>query len=153
MNTTNPGHSSFKIEKGGTQLTQEELNKLSKRRKAMAPSDSESEHSSYDSNSSWTTDEDETEKSTPSNLKSNDVKRSESPDSGRGSGGEESKPTSPLLLKPANLQTKPQAPLVNKESDVNSKVQDPSTLPFKDLMAKFGEKALRYQKENVVQGL
>ncbi|MFP3020315.1 MAG: hypothetical protein ACEY3F_03060 [Wolbachia sp.] len=157
-----------------TQDHPHDIASILQRRSAIEFSDSESgsEHSGSSSGSGWTEDEDKDKqreaeqkrkrltkhkgKSTPPNPQPNSNKRRDSSDSGHGSGGEESRSTSPLLLKPADLHTRSKAPpaaQVNNVDPVNSEVQDPSTLPFKERMEKFGEKALRYKKENVVQGL
>ncbi|WP_264718899.1 WH2 domain-containing protein [Wolbachia endosymbiont (group A) of Lasioglossum morio] len=146
------------------------------RRVAVECSDSESESSSRESG--WSDEGEQEEvgpkqkmptkhrkKSMPSNPQSFHKERSKSPDSGHVSGDDaKPEPTSPshpapeagkppIPPKPAGLQTKPEAPPVKEESPVSSEMKDPSTLSVEDRIAQFGGKALRCQKENVVQGL
>ncbi|MFP3030276.1 MAG: hypothetical protein ACEY3M_03630 [Wolbachia sp.] len=133
MDTTNLGHSNFKIVKGGIQLTQEELNELSKKRKTMEYSDSESDSDNE-------LNDDENEYSTPLNLPSGREERSESPDSSYGD-DVGSRATSPLhpeqkteesLVPPSSCIDSPSAAQVNNVDPVDNEVQDPPTLPFKE---------------------
>ena len=96
----------------------------------------------------WDKDKDEYQRNL--NLQQDSTKRSKSPDSGI-----ESRATSPSYSEQKTEESpssRVDSPQVNNVDPVNSGVQKSSIPPIEDRIAKFGEKALQYQKENVALG-
>ncbi|WP_338481696.1 hypothetical protein [Wolbachia endosymbiont (group A) of Nomada hirtipes] len=138
--------------------------RLKERAAVMQLSDSESEHSDSISDSDWTTDESKDTQKEIEQEKEEQTKHTNSPSSKEeGSGGLDSgigsRATSPIHPEqeteesPVPPSSCVDSPQVNNVDSVDNEVQDSPPLSVEDRIAQFGGKALRCQKENVVQGL
>ncbi|WP_353271654.1 hypothetical protein [Wolbachia endosymbiont (group A) of Nomada goodeniana] len=138
--------------------------RLKERVTVMRFSDSESEHSDSISDSDWTTDESKDKQKEIEQEKEEQTKHTNSPSSKEeGSGGLDSgigsRATSPIHPEqeteesPVPPSSCVDSPQVNNVDSVDNEVQDSPPLSVEDRIAQFGGKALRCQKENVVQGL
>ncbi|WP_423349216.1 hypothetical protein [Wolbachia sp. wLmal] len=138
--------------------------RLKERAAVMQLSDSESEHSDSISDSDWTTDESkdtqkEIEQEKEEQTKHTNSLSSKEEGSGDLDSGIGSRATSPIHPEqeteesPVPPSSCVDSPQVNNVDSVDNEVQDSPPLSVEDRIAQFGGKALRCQKENVVQGL
>lgn len=142
------------------------IKRFKERVAVMQFSDSESEHSDSISDSDWTTDEskDKQKEIEIEQEKEEQTKHTNSPSSKEeGSWGLDSgigsRATSPIHPEqeteesPVPPNSCVDSPQVNNVDSVDNEVQDSPPPSVEDRIAQFGGKALRCQKENVVQGL